>query len=264
MKTSIAIVAALLAIAGNVPYLRDIIQKKVKPHPYTWLVWTIVSCIVFFGQVARGAGIGALSTAASEIFTVIIFLLSLKYGFKNIRRIDTYCLIIALVGIIPWLLTKDPTISVVIAVSIDLFAFSATVRKTWNQPKTETPTLYGMNVLRHIVTLFSFEAYNVATTLHSIVMIAANSLMTGLILSKNPKRLDKMKGRLMVAFQRLTRSSAPATTILIRILAGAVFFSEGIQKFLFSDALGVGRFAKIGIPEPATMAPFGLLAIWCG
>ena len=98
MKTSIAIVAALLAIAGNVPYLRDIIQKKVKPHPYTWLVWTIVSCIVFFGQVARGAGIGALSTAASEIFTVIIFLLSLKYGFKNIRRIDTYCLIIALVG----------------------------------------------------------------------------------------------------------------------------------------------------------------------
>src|ERR1017187_7602757 len=97
--------------------------------------------------------------------------------------------------------------------------------------------------------LFSFEAYNVATTLHSIVMIAANSLMTGLILIKNPKRLDKMKGRLMVAFQRLTRSDAPPATILIRILVGAVFFSEGIQKFLFSDALGVGRFEKIGIPR---------------
>src|ERR1019366_424931 len=39
MKTSIAIVAALLAIAGNVPYLQDIIQKKVKPHPYTWLLY---------------------------------------------------------------------------------------------------------------------------------------------------------------------------------------------------------------------------------
>ena len=68
--------------------------------------------------------------------------------------------------------------------------------------------------------------------------------MTGLILSKNPKRLDKMKGRLMVAFQRLIRSSAPATTIFIRILVGAVFFSEGIQKFLFSDALGVGRLRR--------------------
>ena len=65
-----------------------------------------------------------------------------------------------------------------------------------------------------------------------------------------------MEGRFVITIQRLTRSSAPAATILIRILVGAVFFSEGIQKFLFSDALGVGRFAKIGIPEPATMAPF--------
>ena len=60
----------------------------------------------------------------------------------------------------------------------------------------------------------------------------------------------------MVTFQRLTRSGAPAATILIRILVGAVFLSEGIQKFLFSDALGVCRFAKIGIPEPAMVAPF--------
>jgi hypothetical protein len=191
MKTSIAIIAALFAIAGNVPYLRDIITKKVQPHPYTWLVWTIVSCIVFFGQIARGAGIGALSTAASEIFTIVIFFLSLKYGFKNKRRIDTYCLIIALVGIIPWLWTKNPTVSVVIAVSIDLFAFVPTIRKTRKQPKTETPMLYGMNVLRHILTLFSLEAYNVATTLHSIMMTITNSLVTGLILRKKPKRAKK-------------------------------------------------------------------------
>src|ERR1017187_9595442 len=65
-----------------------------------------------------------------------------------------------------------------------------------------------------------------------------------------------MEGRFVITIQRLTRSSAPAGTILIRILVGAVFFSEGIQKFLFSDALGVVRFAKIGLPEPAPVAPF--------
>jgi hypothetical protein len=41
--------------------------------------------------------------------------------------------------------------------------------------------------------------------------------------------------------------------VLIRILVGWVFLSEGIQKFLFPDALGVGRFAKIGIPWPHAM-----------
>lgn len=53
--------------------------------------------------------------------------------------------------------------------------------------------------------------------------------------------------------------------ILIRVLVGWVFVSEGIQKFLFSAQLGVGRFAKIGIPSPQIMAPFvGTVEILCG
>jgi putative oxidoreductase len=68
-----------------------------------------------------------------------------------------------------------------------------------------------------------------------------------------------------IPVQRLTGSRAPAATVLIRIMIGAVFLSEGVQKFLFPDALGVGRFVKIGIPAPATIAPFvGLVEIVFG
>jgi putative oxidoreductase len=53
--------------------------------------------------------------------------------------------------------------------------------------------------------------------------------------------------------------------LLIRLLVGWVFVSEGIQKFLFADSLGVGRFVKIGIPWPQVMAPFvGVVEIVCG
>ena len=53
--------------------------------------------------------------------------------------------------------------------------------------------------------------------------------------------------------------------ILIRILVGWVFISEGIQKFLFPAALGWGRFAKIGIPDPHVLAPLvGVVEIVCG
>ena len=44
---------------------------------------------------------------------------------------------------------------------------------------------------------------------------------------------------------RILATRAPAATLLVRLLVGAVFLSEGIQKFLFPAALGVGRFAKI-------------------
>ena len=191
MKLYIAIIASLLAFVGNIPYLIDVIKQKVRPHPYTWFVWTIVSCIVFFGQLAKGAGVGAIPTAAAEIFTVIIFLFSLRYGFKHVTRTDTIFLIIALLGIIPWIITKDPTVSVIIAVSIDFIGFMPTLRKTWQHPETEMPLLYSMNVLRHILMLFSLQAYNIATMLHSIVMIITNSIMTAFIVI--PRKLSENK-----------------------------------------------------------------------
>lgn len=177
MKILFASIAALLAIIGNVPYLRDMFRGRVRPHPYTWFIWSIVSGVTFFGQVAKGAGWGALAFGASEIFTVIIFLFSLRFGFKKIPKHDTVYLIIAVLGIIPWIIFHDPTISVIIMVSIDVVAFIPTLKKAWTHPQTEEPLLYGSNVARHILALLSLSSYNIATMLHSFAMIVTNSAM---------------------------------------------------------------------------------------
>jgi len=64
---------------------------------------------------------------------------------------------------------------------------------------------------------------------------------------------------------KILESSAPRATVLVRLLVGWVFLSEGIQKFLFPDTLGVGRFIKIGIPAPQFFAPFvGVVEMVCG
>jgi len=56
-----------------------------------------------------------------------------------------------------------------------------------------------------------------------------------------------------------------STVLLVRVLVGWVFVSEGIQKFLFPAQLGVGRFEKIGIPAAHILAPFvGTVEIVCG
>ena len=70
----------------------------------------------------------------------------------------------------------------------------------------------------------------------------------------------------------MARTASPEWTtrtakalLLVRILVGWVFVSEGIQKFVFPAQLGVGRFEKIGIPSPHVMAPFvGSVEIACG
>ncbi len=69
----------------------------------------------------------------------------------------------------------------------------------------------------------------------------------------------------MDVLQKLAQSHAPRATFLVRLVTGWVFLSEGIQKFLYPEQLGIGRFSRIGIPSPETLAPFvATVEIVCG
>jgi putative oxidoreductase len=66
-------------------------------------------------------------------------------------------------------------------------------------------------------------------------------------------------------FRKLIHTYNSKSTILIRLMVGVVFLSEGIQKFLFADTRGAGRFEKIGLPSPEFLGDFvGSFEIVCG
>ena len=65
--------------------------------------------------------------------------------------------------------------------------------------------------------------------------------------------------------KQIIQTSRHVSPLIIRLMIGAVFLSEGIQKFLYPAELGVGRFQKIGLPNPEFLAPFvGAFEITCG
>lgn len=65
--------------------------------------------------------------------------------------------------------------------------------------------------------------------------------------------------------KKIIQTDLSKTTILIRLTVGAVFLSEGIQKFLFPAIRGAGRFEKIGLPSPEFLGSFvGAFEILCG
>jgi uncharacterized membrane protein YphA (DoxX/SURF4 family) len=66
-------------------------------------------------------------------------------------------------------------------------------------------------------------------------------------------------------FQKIINSDHSKTTILIRLMVGSIFLSEGIQKFLFPAIRGAGRFEKIGLPSPGFLGSLvGVFEIVCG
>ena len=69
-----------------------------------------------------------------------------------------------------------------------------------------------------------------------------------------------------MSWHDLLRTRASGWVTLIRLMVGlAVFFPEGIQKLIFPEILGAGRFTRIGIPLADVMGPFvGVVETVCG
>ena len=69
----------------------------------------------------------------------------------------------------------------------------------------------------------------------------------------------------MTIIHKISSSDSSKTTLLIRLMVGFVFLSEGIQKFIFPEIRGAGRFESIGLPSPEFLGNMvGFFEITCG
>lgn len=69
----------------------------------------------------------------------------------------------------------------------------------------------------------------------------------------------------MNVIRRFFRSRSTRSFILIRLIVGLVFLSEGIQKFLYPEITGAGRFETIGFTYAGFLSYFvAVFEVVCG
>lgn len=72
----------------------------------------------------------------------------------------------------------------------------------------------------------------------------------------NASPVHRLTGRSIKFKHNTMKSSVSASQLIIRLIPGVTFFLEGIQKFLYANTVGVGKFTEIGIQHPGFWAPF--------
>ncbi len=178
IKEIVGAIAVFLTFAGYVPYIRDTIAGKTKPHVYTWFLWSLVTAIAFGLQISDKAGPGSLVTLAAAIVCFFIFILGFRIGKKDITKSDTIFFLLALVALAMWLFAKQPVISVLIVSTIDMLAFAPTIRKSWDKPYTETLLSYEINTFRFALALYALSHYSIITTLYPLTWVIANGFFS--------------------------------------------------------------------------------------
>lgn len=184
IKIILGAIAACLALFSSYLYIRDIFRGNTKPHTYTWLIWSIVTVIAFLGQWVSGGGPGSWATGVAAIVTIITLILSLngKYGTKDITNFDKVCLVLAILSILPWVLTKNVLWSVLLATFIDLIAFFPTMRKTWHAPRSESLGSMWVDAIKHALSTVSMGTYSIVTMIYPIAVLATKFVIIGEII----------------------------------------------------------------------------------
>ncbi|HRQ87059.1 MAG TPA: hypothetical protein PLY16_03025 [Candidatus Saccharibacteria bacterium] len=183
-KEIIGLIAVALVFIAYVPYIRDIIRRKVKPHPVSWLALVVTSSSIFFLQTSSGSGSGAYATATVTVFALCVFLLSLKYSKIKLQLFDVLCLIASLIGVAVWLFIDRPVLSIIVLLTAELIGFAPTIVKGWKKPYDDSITLWGTNAIRHMTGFFAIQNYTFITMLNPIVWITVSLSFSTMLLIK--------------------------------------------------------------------------------
>lgn len=190
MKEVVGILAVILTFVGYIPYIRDTLAGKTKPHAYTWLIWSFISGVAFALQVSDKGGVGTFVTLAAAVVCFFIFCLSLRKGTKDITRSDTIFLCLSLVATGVWLFAEQPVISIILLSLIDILGFLPTIRKSWNKPHEETLESYILNTFRFCLAIFALQRYTIITVLYPIIWVVANGLFSLMLIIRRKKKVQ--------------------------------------------------------------------------
>ena len=136
------VAAAVFSVIDAVPYVRDILRGVTRPHRGTWLIWSALGATAFASQFADGATWSLTLVGVQTVGTILILLLSIRFG-VGAASIADLCLIgIAGLGIVGWALSSEPAVATMFVVLADMIGVVMMLPKTWRDPWSETAPTY--------------------------------------------------------------------------------------------------------------------------
>jgi len=173
-KFIIAIIASAITIIAYIPYFRDVFLKKTKPHLFTWLIWGITQGTAAALLLYGGGKFGSISLIIGTILVFAIFLLSFKYGTKDITKSDKIVLALTLIAIVIWWQLDNPLVAVIMISLIDGAGYIPTIRKSFKNPWTETLSFWILMAVVDLLAMIASTEYNLLTITYLSVLFVAN------------------------------------------------------------------------------------------
>lgn len=177
----LGILAGLVGVADTVPYVRDTVRGRTRPHRGTWLIWGVLALVASFSQRAEGASWSLVLTASQAILTALVFVLAIRHGEGGLARIDLSLILVAFAGVVGWLLVREPLVAVMCVIAADLIAAAMMTPKAYRDPHSETLAMYALASVGGALAAGAVGALDAALLVYPIYYCLINGALALLI-----------------------------------------------------------------------------------
>ena len=181
------IISSILAIISPIIYSIAIIKGKAKPHRTTRFILLIITSLTTASLLAQHNDVAIWLAAVSTFQSVMLFSLSMKKGMGGWSKSDIICLIMAIVGIVLWQITKNPVIALYFAIAADFMGMVPAIIKTYRWPQTEVWSFFILDVFAAIFSMLALKQWAVTDYSYPLYIMLINLFMVVLIIVPRKK-----------------------------------------------------------------------------
>jgi hypothetical protein len=170
----LGVAAALVGIADTIPYVRDTLSGRTRPHRGAWLIWSLLSVLVFLSQRADGAAWSLAAAGAQVVLNGLVFALAASRGVGGVSVGDRVVLAIAAGGVIGWAVADDPFVATACVVVADVLAMATMVPKTYRDPGSETLATFALASVSGALATLAVGSADLTLVTYPLYLTVAN------------------------------------------------------------------------------------------
>jgi hypothetical protein len=178
MKQMLTFIAGILYVGAVIPYFIALYKKEIRPHPVSWLLWSIIGVVnlVFYTQ--TGATYSQIIAYMSFFLPFLIFLFSAKAWKGGFSLIDYCCLSVSLIALIFGFVYDNPVLGLTLNILLsDFVAFIPTILKTYKDPKSETASTWFITIIANILTIAVINQWTFGIILLPVYTLIMNTVV---------------------------------------------------------------------------------------
>ncbi len=192
MRAAFIILSSIFTIAATIPYMIDVIRGSAKPRLASWFTWTAIQAIGAFAAFNNHQIPAAIYTLFCSLECGAIVVLGAKHGDRTFERLDYFCFMGTLIGLVALVFLKSPSLAVLVSITTDFLGGVLTIKHAWFKPQEETYITYVLFGIGSALTLL-IANFKVTTAIaYPLYLLTFDLIVTVLILASPYRKLSEV------------------------------------------------------------------------